>query len=228
MTVVTDDAQWLRSPIGSATPDTITVRGRNLPSEAMGRLTLTELAYLLIVGREATEAQRRMLDVVLVSLADHGLTPSALSARLTFTGAPEAPQAAVAAGLLSAGSVFLGPTGDTTEFLAEALTEVDGDPDAEALHTLALSAVERLRATGRRVPGLGHPCTRTSTPPHRTPVRARRSERGARPAPTAAAGRGRRQRRAGRPTPADQRRRGRRRRPRRHRHPPPRACGEWC
>ena len=62
-----------------------------------------------------------MLDAVLVSLADHGLTPSALAARLTYTGAPESIQGAVAAGLLGAGSVFLGPAGDTAQFLADAL-----------------------------------------------------------------------------------------------------------
>ncbi len=84
----------------------------------MGRLTLTELAYLLVTRREPTAGQRRMLDAVLVSLADHGLTPSALATRLTYTGAPESVQGAVAAGLLGAGSVFLGPAGDTAQFLA--------------------------------------------------------------------------------------------------------------
>ncbi len=168
------DEHWLRSSIGAATPDTITVGGLDLPSQVMGRLTLTELAYLLIVGREATEAQRRMLDVVLVSLADHGLTPSALAARLTYTGAPEAAQAAVAAGLLGAGSVFLGPTGDTAEFLAAALADLgdladlaDSELDDATLQGVAQAAVERCRADGRRVPGLGHPVHRVEDP--RTP-----------------------------------------------------------
>ena len=90
--------------IGSSTPDSITVAGRDLPSEVMGSMTLTELTYLLVTRREPTAGERRMLDAVLVSLADHGLTPSALAARLTYTGAPEAIQGAVAAGLLGAGS----------------------------------------------------------------------------------------------------------------------------
>ena len=129
----------------------------------MGTLTLTELAYLLVTRREPTASQRRMFDAVLVSLADHGLTPSALAARLTYTGAPEAIQGAVAAGLIGAGSVFLGPTGDTAEFLADALTQFG---DADLVRTAEL-AVEQRRAAGSRVPGLGHPVHKIEDP--RTP-----------------------------------------------------------
>jgi citrate synthase len=150
--------------IGSSTPDSITVGGLDLPSEVMGRLSLTELAYLLVTRREPTAAERRMLDTVLVALADHGLTPSALATRLTHTGAPEAVQASVAAGLLGAGSVFLGPTGDTAEFLAALLA--GAGPDAD-LAVLADEAVAARRAEGLRVPGLGHPVHRDVDP--RTP-----------------------------------------------------------
>ncbi|MGH9184856.1 MAG: citryl-CoA lyase, partial [Acidimicrobiales bacterium] len=97
----TDD--WLHSWVGSSDTDRITVAGLDLPTEVMGRLSLTELAYLLVTHREPTPAETQVLDAVLVSLADHGLTPGALAARLTYTGAPEAIQGAVAAGLLGAG-----------------------------------------------------------------------------------------------------------------------------
>ena len=158
-----DDVEYLHTWIGSSDRDHITVAGRDLPSEVMGKLTLTELAYVLITRREPTPGQRRMLDAVLVSLADHGLTPSALAARFTHTGAPESIQGAVAAGLLGAGSVFLGPAGDTADFLAAALHE-HGDTD---LRRTAERAVEARRAAGLRVPGLGHPVHRDEDP--RTP-----------------------------------------------------------
>lgn len=160
---LTDDA-W-HTWIGSSTSDSITVGGLDLPSEVMGRLSLTDLAYLLVTHREPTAGERRVLDAVLVSLADHGLTPSALATRLTHTGAPEAVQASIAAGLLGAGSVFLGPAGDTAEFLYEL---VDGeDPDDDELRARAAVAVADCRAEGRRVPGLGHPVHRDEDP--RTP-----------------------------------------------------------
>jgi citrate synthase len=163
MTVNDDDDGWLSTWIGSSTPDRITVAGRDLAADIMGRLSLTELAYLLITHREPTAGQRRLLDAVLVSLADHGLTPSALAARLTFTGAPEAVQGAVAAGLLGAGSVFLGPAGDTAQFLSEVLAD-SPDGDSGTLRQLAVGAVQRCGQTGARVPGLGHPIHRDEDP----------------------------------------------------------------
>jgi citrate synthase len=158
------EPEWLRTWIGSSTPDRITVGGRDLASEVMGHLTLTELAFLLVTRRAPTAGERRLVDAVLVSLADHGLTPSALAARLTYTGAPEAIQGAVAAGLLGAGSVFLGPAGDTANFLAEALDGRDADIDDSSLRRIAATAVEECRCTGRRVPGLGHPVHRVQDP----------------------------------------------------------------
>jgi len=169
---VADD--WARTWIGGSTPDRITVGGRDLPSEIMGRLTLTELTYLLVTRRDPTEGERRMLDAVLVSLDDHGLTPGALAARLTYTGAPEAIQGAIAAGLLGAGSVFLGPTGDTAQFLFDALVShgaaggtADTEIDDATLRTIARDAVAARRAAGLRVPGLGHPVHNEEDP--RTP-----------------------------------------------------------
>ena len=156
-------AEYVNTWIGHTTADTITVGGLDLPSDVMGRLTLTELAYLLVTKREPTPGERRVLDAVLVSLADHGLTPSALAARLTYTGAPEAIQGAVAAGLLGAGSVFLGPTGDTADVLAAAIA-AHGTDD---LDHCAIHIVDRCIDTGQRVPGLGHPIHRHEDP--RTP-----------------------------------------------------------
>jgi citrate synthase len=101
---------------------------------------------------------------VLVSLADHGLTPSALATRLTYTGAPESVQGAIAAGLLGAGSVFLGPAGDTAQFLADALQDAGDDPGEGRLQGVAETAVRARRERGERVPGLGHPVHKEQDP----------------------------------------------------------------
>jgi citrate synthase len=154
-----DPRDWVRSRIGHSTADRISVAGRDVADELMGRVSFTDLAFMLVARRAPTPGEARVFDAVLVSLTDHGLTPTVLAARLTYTGAPESLQGAVAAGLLGAGSVFLGTTADAARFLhdvvaAEGLRDTT---DAEALRAAAETAVRSLVGDGRRVPGLGHP-----------------------------------------------------------------------
>jgi citrate synthase len=140
--------------IGTSDAHSITVMGRDLTRDLMGSTTLSELAFLVVQRRMPTADETRLFDAVLVSLADHGLTPTVLAARLTHTGAPESLQGAVAAGLLGAGSVFLGVVEDTVRFLDAAGDDVAG-------------AVARELEAGRRIPGLGHPIHKVEDP--RTP-----------------------------------------------------------
>ena len=98
-----------------------------------------------------------MFDAVLVSLADHGITPSVLAARLTYLGAPEALQGAVAAGILGGGSVFLGVAEDTARFLDAVVRGVAHLDDTHEVRTAVSGALEEVRARGERTPGLGHP-----------------------------------------------------------------------
>jgi citrate synthase len=152
-------SDWLRTSVGTSDADSITVMGRDVADELMGKVTLTELAFLLVRGRAASEGETRLLDAVLVSLADHGLTPTVLAARLTYTGAPESLQGAIAAGLLGSGSVFLGVVEDTARFLGAILADEPSD--------LAAAAREALAGHTGRVPGLGHPIHKVQDP--RTP-----------------------------------------------------------
>jgi citrate synthase len=144
----------LETSVGTSDADSITVMGRDLARDLMGKATLTELAFLMVQRRMPSPEETRLFDAVLVSLADHGLTPTVLAARLTHTGAPESLQGAVAAGLLGAGSVFLGVVEDTVRFLDAIGDDVEG-------------GVARELEAGRRIPGLGHPVHRVQDP--RTP-----------------------------------------------------------
>jgi len=157
---------WLHTDIGATTAEKITIRGHDLAGELMGRVTFTELAFLLVQGRMPTPEQATLLDAVLVSLADHGLTPTVLAARLTHTGAPESLQGAVAAGLLGAGSVFLGVVEDAAVFLGEIIAAAESESDDDLRQAAGKAVASRL-AAGRRIPGLGHPIHKTEDP--RTP-----------------------------------------------------------
>ena len=164
---MTPPRDWLRTSVGGATRDSITVRGRDLATEIMGTMSFADLAFLLAGDRVPSEGESRLFNAILVSLADHGLTPTALAARLTYTGAPESLQGAIAAGLLGGGSVFLGPVEDTARFLASILDGVEDHPGEDALRSAAERAVKDAVESGRRIPGLGHPIHRDLDP--RTP-----------------------------------------------------------
>jgi len=140
--------------IAQAFPDRVEVRGRNLTEDLMGRLTFAEYFHLLVTGREATEDERFFLDLLLVSIAEHGMMPSNVAARMTLAADPSSLHGAVAAGILGAGSVVLG----TSEECARLLFELRGskrDP---------VDAVREIRDTGGRVPGFGHPVHRPVDP----------------------------------------------------------------
>jgi citrate synthase len=132
-----------KTRIAQAYPDRVEVRGRDLAGELMGRLTFTEHFHLLLTGREPTDDERFFLDVLLVAIAEHGLMPSNVAARMTLASDPDSLQGAVAAGLLGAGSVVLG----ASEACARLLEQGSG-PKAVA---------RAIHEAGERMPGFGHP-----------------------------------------------------------------------
>ncbi|HXS65889.1 MAG TPA: citryl-CoA lyase [Streptosporangiaceae bacterium] len=154
--------------IGTSDEQTITVLGQDLAADLMGKVTFGELALWLVTTRRPTPSQVRVFEAVLVALADHGFTPTAIAARLTYLSAPDSVQGALAAGLLGGGSRFLGVTEDAGRFLADALAGHDTPADDAGYDALALAAVRKAREAGRFVPGLGHPVHKVTDP--RTPV----------------------------------------------------------
>ncbi len=157
--------------LGTSNEDTITLMGRDLAAELMGQVSFGELAFWLVTLRRPSASEVRVFEAVLVALADHGFTPTAIAARLTYLSAPDSVQGALAAGLLGGGSRFLGVTEDAGKFLADALAGQDLPDDDAAYDELALAAVRRAREARRFVPGLGHPIHKVTDP--RTPVLVR-------------------------------------------------------
>src|SRR6187397_1355846 len=156
--------------LGTSSTDEIRLLGQDLTADLMGKVGFGELAFWLVAGRRPTPGETRVFEAVLVALADHGFTPTAIAARLTYLSAPESLQGAMAAGLLGGGSRFLGVTEDCGSYLHDVLGSVDGpEPTDDAgWDALALEAVTATRAAGRFVPGLGHPVHKVTDP--RTPV----------------------------------------------------------
>jgi citrate synthase len=146
------------SHIGQAYPDRIEVRGRDLTGELMGRLTFTEHFHLLLTGTEPTDDQRFFLDLSLVAIAEHGLMPSNVAARMTLAADPGSLQGAVAAGILGAGPVVLGASGECARLLAQGMA-AGGEPVA-----VARDIARSIHEGGGKVPGFGHPVHRPVDP----------------------------------------------------------------
>ena len=162
-------ADLYRTGIGKSDLDSITLLGHDLADELLGKISFGELSYWLMTKRRPSAGQLAMFEAVLVALADHGFTPTAITARLTLLSAPDSIQGALAAGLLGGGSRFLGVTEDCANFLHSAITDLDELPnDARHWDEVASNVVAAARTAGRLVPGLGHPVHKTGDP--RTPV----------------------------------------------------------
>jgi citrate synthase len=140
--------------ISQAYPDRVEVRGRDLTGDLMGRVGFTEYFHLLLTGDEPTELQREFLDLVLVAIAEHGLMPTNVAARMTLAADPGSLQGAVAAGILGAGAVLLGTAEECARLLEAAVA--GARPAADVARELA--------DAGRRIPGFGHPVHRPLDP----------------------------------------------------------------
>lgn len=155
--------------LGTSDAETISLLGHDLATELMGNVGFGELAMWLVTQQRPTPGQVRLFEAVLVALADHGFTPTAIAARLTYLSAPDSLQGALAAGLLGGGSRFLGVTEDCGRYLARVLeehrAELPEDPDDEAGWDVpALAAVRVARKSRSIVPGLGHPVHKERDP----------------------------------------------------------------
>ncbi len=142
------------SHIAQAYPDRVEVRGLDLAGELMGRVTFTEYFFLLLTGHEATDEQRFFLDLVLVAIAEHGMMPTNVAARMTLAADPGSLQCAVAAGILGCGPVVLGTAESCALMLEEAQAKVaaGGEPAV-----VAGEIARAIHADGGRAPGFGHP-----------------------------------------------------------------------
>lgn len=139
--------------IGHANTNRVTVRDLDLVDDLIGQVSYAELTLLAITGKRPDAGAVRVVDAILVSLMDHGLTANALAARLNYWVAPEAIQAAVATGLLGAGSRLLGSMEGCGRLLTEIRADIEeGTPQREAVR----DRVRELLDADERVPGIGH------------------------------------------------------------------------
>jgi citrate synthase len=139
--------------ISTSDAASITVRGRDLCRDLIGKISFADYFFLMLMGEAPTPTQSFFVNALLVAIAEHGLVPSVQAARMTLAAAPEAVQGAVAAGLLGSGSVVLG-SAETAGYFLHGLVEAAKDADPRAV---ALDKIRQMKASKTAIPGFGHP-----------------------------------------------------------------------
>ena len=144
--------KW-KTRIAEASSRRILVRGYDI-QELMENLTFAEAVYLVINGDLPTKNQGRMMDALLISACDHGISPSAVLSRyVAAAGVPF--QVSLAAGLLPFGDL----QGGAMEELSRILQEAIGKKQSKNMEIdqLAKEIVASYVDNRKRLPGFGHP-----------------------------------------------------------------------
>ena len=154
-----------RTAISTSDDQHIWIQGYDV-TQLMASATFADVVFLLHKGQLPSEAERRVVDAMLIASADHGPgSPSAAAARTVATGNRVAPEAAIAAGVLAIGDAHGGAGLACLQLITDAMNEVrTTGADAAAV---ARRVVADARAERRRLPGIGH---RTHTRDPRTDV----------------------------------------------------------
>ena len=135
-------------------------RDRNLIDDLLkGDADFVSVMTRHILGRDMSAAQIRVMHAILITMLEHGLTPSAIATRSVYMSAPENLQGAVAAGLLAVGSQFVGTIENNARLLAQ-IVPLEG----EAKRDKAVEIVRGHRARKAHLPGFGHHLHRPDDP----------------------------------------------------------------
>ncbi len=146
-------AKSWKTAITKIEPNKIVIRGYRL-DQLMGKFTYPQLIYLLIKGELPTKNVGRILDALLVSSVDHGLTAPSTQAAVTVasTGAPL--NAALAAGILAINQHHGGAIEKVMERLEEAVLRVNHHK--ESVEEVARSIVQETLREDKPLEGFGH------------------------------------------------------------------------
>ena len=146
------DQTW-KTAITKIEPNKVTVRGYSI-DELMGRISFGEMVYLVLKGELPSPEIGKLMDAILVSSVDHGVTPpSALAARTVASGGAPL-TSAIAAGIMTINRHHGGAIEGCMMVLLE-LVEYKQETGVDA-QTAAREKMAEFRAQKRRVPGYGH------------------------------------------------------------------------
>src|SRR5687767_13110735 len=147
-------AEAWRSAITQADGEQLRIRGEAVTG-LMQHASFCDVVGLLLSGRLPDAGERRLIDAILIAIADHGAgAPSAAAARVVATGNRQAPEAAIAAGILAIGDAHGGAGLACFTMIEESLERARrGEVPIEQVAGLV---VHEARQAKKRLPGFGH------------------------------------------------------------------------
>lgn len=143
--------KW-KTSITKVEPNRLFTRGYS-QEDLIGNVSLPELIYLVIKGEFPSENQARMLQAVLVSFCDHGITPPSTQAARTMASAGSPVSSCLAGGLLAFGENHAGAIEISMKMMQEAVNKNSQDFSTDLL---ADELVNYFLEQGKKVPGFGH------------------------------------------------------------------------
>lgn len=143
-----------RTAIATSDETHIWIRGYDV-TDLMTHADFTDTIFLLHRGRLPNFGERKILDAILIAVADHGSgAPSCATARLAASGNRQSPSAAVAAGVLAIGDEHGGAGSACMELIASGVEMAKRE--SIAIEEAARRITADARANKKRLPGLGH------------------------------------------------------------------------
>lgn len=142
-----------KTAITKVEPNKLLLRGYRI-DELIGNISFSQGVFLTIKGELPSEKEAKMIDAMLVSSIDHGVTPpSCLSARtIASAGAPL--NAALAGGMLAISKHHGGAIEDCMQLIQEAVRRKKQMKKTD--HEMAALLVREYKDKNRRFPGFGH------------------------------------------------------------------------
>ncbi|AMN41493.1 citryl-CoA lyase [Rhodoplanes sp. Z2-YC6860] len=139
--------------IGSPTSDVsrLVMRGRNVLTDILGKMTFSEAFYFIVTGKDIERRKLPLMDACMIVLMDHGITPTAIVARLIADSLPGQAQIGIAAGTMMIGEKFVGTMTGMGSLLLE------GVASGKEPRVWARETVENAAKAKKRLPGFGHP-----------------------------------------------------------------------
>ena len=153
----------MKSPvtrIGSPTSDVsrLVMRGRDVLTDLLGKMTFSEAFYFIVTGKDIEPRKLPVMDACMIVLMDHGITPTAIVARLIADSLPGQSQVGIAAGAMMIGEKFVGTMTGMGSLLLE------GVGSGKEPRLWARETAENAAKAKKRLPGFGHPYYNPSDP----------------------------------------------------------------